>query len=129
MENLDERLYEHPNFVWLDQLAVQEILNRRRPNSCDPLTILNNLLRWSLYQVSCPVSEFAEQFFRLILRYSLSGKLSRFNFCRTIFSFNFTVHKQIYNRQLYTLLTNVFSTEPSLFLFIFFFHRANITQI
>ena len=70
MENLDERLYEHPNFVWLDQLAVQEILNRRRPNSCDPLTILNNLLRWSLYQVSCPVSEFAEQFFRLILRFT-----------------------------------------------------------
>ena len=51
MEGLDERLYEHPNFVWLDKLAVKEILDRRRPNNCEPITILNNLLRWSLYQV------------------------------------------------------------------------------
>jgi hypothetical protein len=51
MEGLNERLYEHPNFVWLDQLAVTEILNRRRANNCHPVTILNNLLRWSLYQV------------------------------------------------------------------------------
>jgi hypothetical protein len=33
------------------KLAVQEILDHRRPNNCEPLTILNNLLRWSLYQV------------------------------------------------------------------------------
>lgn len=51
MEDLDEKLFEHPNFVWLDHAAVLEILERRRPNSCEALTILNNLLRWSLYQL------------------------------------------------------------------------------
>ena len=50
METLDERLFEHPNFVWLDHAAINEILDRRQPNSCEPMTIYNNLLRWSLYQ-------------------------------------------------------------------------------
>lgn len=52
MESLQEKLFEHPNFVWLDTLAVKEILKRRQINNCDPMVILNNLLRWSLYQVS-----------------------------------------------------------------------------
>ena len=51
MEAMNEKLYEHPNFVWLDQLAVKEILEKRKPNNCEPVTILNNLLRWTLYQV------------------------------------------------------------------------------
>ena len=51
MERLDARLFEHPNFVWLECAAVAEILVRRRAASCAPLTILNNLLRWSLYQL------------------------------------------------------------------------------
>ena len=32
MEKLDEKLFEHPNFVWLDHAAVVEILRRRLPN-------------------------------------------------------------------------------------------------
>ena len=28
MEGLEERLFEHPNFVWLDHAAVNEILDR-----------------------------------------------------------------------------------------------------
>ncbi len=51
MESLNEKLYEHPNFVWLDRFSVKEILERRPANNCEPIIILNNLLRWSLYQV------------------------------------------------------------------------------
>jgi hypothetical protein len=51
MEAMNDKLYEHPNFVWLDQLAIKEILEKRKPNNCEPVTILNNLLRWTLYQV------------------------------------------------------------------------------
>lgn len=51
MEKLDEKLFEHPNFVWLDHAAVVEILSSRRPNSGEPMIIYNNLLRWSLYQL------------------------------------------------------------------------------
>ena len=51
METLEERLFEHPNFVWLDHPAVNEILSRRPANSCEAMTIFNNLLRWSLYQL------------------------------------------------------------------------------
>jgi hypothetical protein len=55
MESLNEKLYEHPNFVWLDRFSVKEILERRPSNNCEPIIILNNLLRWSLYQVKKPV--------------------------------------------------------------------------
>ena len=51
MEGLEDKLFHHPNFVWLDHASVNEILNRRKPNSNEPLTIYNNLLRWSLYQI------------------------------------------------------------------------------
>ena len=51
METLDDRLFEHPNFVWLDHAAVNEILDRRKSENCEPMTIYNNLLRWSLYQL------------------------------------------------------------------------------
>lgn len=51
METLEDRLFEHPNFVWLDHAAINELLNRRRPNSCEAMIIYNNLLRWSLYQI------------------------------------------------------------------------------
>ncbi len=51
METLEERLFEHPNFVWLDHASVNEILTRRKANSCEPMIIYNNLLRWSLYQL------------------------------------------------------------------------------
>ena len=30
MESLDERLFEHPNFVWLDHAAINEILDKRQ---------------------------------------------------------------------------------------------------
>ena len=29
METLDERLFEHPNFVWLDHAAINEILGAK----------------------------------------------------------------------------------------------------
>lgn len=51
METLEDKLFEHPSFVWLEHSAVNEILDRRKPNSCEALTIYNNLLRWSLYQL------------------------------------------------------------------------------
>ena len=54
-------MFEHDNFVWLDHEAVAEILLKRRPNSCDPMIIYNNLLRWSMYQLDrnacCEVDE------------------------------------------------------------------------
>lgn len=51
MESLEEKLFEHPNFVWLDHAAINELLNRRKANSCEAMIIYNNLLRWSLYQL------------------------------------------------------------------------------
>jgi len=51
METLDQRLFEHPNFVWLEHASVKELLKRRKPNSCEALIVYNNLLRWSLYQL------------------------------------------------------------------------------
>ncbi|XP_040565268.1 uncharacterized protein [Lepeophtheirus salmonis] len=51
IENLGARLFEHPNFVWIERTGIEEILNRRKPGSCEPLIILNNLLRWVLYQL------------------------------------------------------------------------------
>ena len=51
MECLEDKLFDHPNFVWLDHASINEILTRRKANSCEPMTIYNNLLRWSLYQL------------------------------------------------------------------------------
>ena len=46
VEEYNEKIYEHPNFVWLERTAVEEVLKRRRPGSCDPMVVYNNLLRW-----------------------------------------------------------------------------------
>ena len=46
VEEYNEKIYEHPNFVWLDKTAIEEVLKRRRPGSCDPMVVYNNLLRW-----------------------------------------------------------------------------------
>ena len=51
IEEMEERVFEHDNFVWLDHEAVAQILHKRKPNSCDPMIIYNNLLRWSMYQL------------------------------------------------------------------------------
>ena len=51
MECLEDKLFDHPNFVWLEHASVNEILNCRKANSNEPMTIYNNLLRWSLYQL------------------------------------------------------------------------------
>ena len=60
---MHERLYENPNFVWLECSAVHELLQRRNPGSCDALIIYNNLLRWTLYQLDrTAVSEVDERF-------------------------------------------------------------------
>ena len=51
IDEMEVRLFEHENFVWLDHGAVVEALSHRRPASCDPMVVYNNLLRWSLYQL------------------------------------------------------------------------------
>ncbi len=51
MESLEEKLFEHPNFVWLEHSAVNEILDRREADSSEAMIIYNSLLRWSLYQL------------------------------------------------------------------------------
>ena len=43
---MHDRLYENPNFVWLDVEAVQELMARRNQGSCDAMVVYNNLLRW-----------------------------------------------------------------------------------
>lgn len=48
---MHDRLYENPNFVWLDKDAIVELLKRRQPRLSDAMTIYNNLLRWALYQM------------------------------------------------------------------------------
>ena len=45
-DEMHERLFENENFVWLEKEAVQELLNRRKPGSCDAMIVYNNLLRW-----------------------------------------------------------------------------------
>lgn len=51
IEEMEEKVFEHDNFVWLDHEAVNEILIKRKAGSCEAMTIYNNLLRWSLYQL------------------------------------------------------------------------------
>jgi hypothetical protein len=46
VDEYNEKIYENPNFVWLERSAVEEVLSRRRPGSCDPMIVYNNLLRW-----------------------------------------------------------------------------------
>ena len=48
-DEMHERLYENPNFVWLDKMSIHELLQRRTPGSCDAIVVYNNLLRWSLF--------------------------------------------------------------------------------
>ena len=48
---MEEKVFEHGNFVWLDHEAVLEILEKRKPASSEAMTVYNNLLRWSLYQL------------------------------------------------------------------------------
>ena len=48
---MGQNVFEHSNFIWLDFEAVHEILDKRIPGSSDAVVILNNLLRWTLWQV------------------------------------------------------------------------------
>jgi len=50
-KSLDNNLYTHPNFVFLDQLSVREMLSKRLPGSSEPLIVFNNVLRWALFQL------------------------------------------------------------------------------
>ncbi len=43
---MHDRLYQHPNFVWLEKEALWELLRRRGANTCDALVVYNNLLKW-----------------------------------------------------------------------------------
>ncbi len=45
-DEMNERLYEHPDFVWLEKEALWELLRRRKPATCDALVVYNNLLKW-----------------------------------------------------------------------------------
>jgi len=48
---MHERLFEHPDFVWLEKEALQALLKRRKPATCDAMIVYNNLLRWSVRKV------------------------------------------------------------------------------
>ncbi|TRY61028.1 hypothetical protein TCAL_09131 [Tigriopus californicus] len=51
VDEMNEKVFENPNFVWLDKAAIHEVLQRRKPGNCDAMVVYNNLLRWVLYQV------------------------------------------------------------------------------
>jgi len=51
IDNLGNHLYEHPNLVWLDTTAIREMLKTRAEGSSEPVIVLNNILRWALYQL------------------------------------------------------------------------------
>jgi len=50
-KSLDNQLYTHPNFVFLDQLSIRELLGKRIHSSSEPLIVFNNVLRWALFQL------------------------------------------------------------------------------
>jgi len=50
-KSLDNQLYTHPNFVFLDQVSIRELLGKRLPSSSEPLIVFNNVLRWALFQL------------------------------------------------------------------------------
>lgn len=56
-KSLDNQLYTHPNFVFLDQHSVRELLGKRLHSSSEPLIVFNNVLRWALFQLDRTILE------------------------------------------------------------------------
>jgi hypothetical protein len=56
-KSLDNQLYTHPNFVFLDQLSIRELLTKRLHSSSEPLIVFNNVLRWALFQLDRTILE------------------------------------------------------------------------
>jgi len=50
-KSLDNHLYTHPNFVFLDHISIREMLSKRLPGSSEPLIVFNNVLRWAIFQL------------------------------------------------------------------------------
>jgi len=57
IEGLGNNLYNHPNLVWLDSSAIREILQTRAVGSSEPIIVLNNIIRWALYQLDRTLCE------------------------------------------------------------------------
>lgn len=56
-KSLDNQLFTHPNFVFLDQHSVRELLGKRLHSSSEPLIVFNNVLRWALFQLDRTILE------------------------------------------------------------------------
>ena len=59
-KNLNNNLYTHPNFVFLANDSIKELVGMRVASSSEPLVIFNNLLRWAIFQLDSTLLEVAE---------------------------------------------------------------------
>ena len=50
-KTLNNNLYTHPNFVFLANDSIKELVGMRRVSSSEPLVVFNNLLRWAIFQL------------------------------------------------------------------------------
>ena len=58
--SLANSLFTHSNFVFLDRTSIRAMLGARVPASSEPLVILNNLLRWAIFQLDRTLLEEAD---------------------------------------------------------------------
>ena len=56
-KNLNNNLYTHPNFVFLANDSIKELVGMREASSSEPLVIFNNLLRWAIFQLDSTLLE------------------------------------------------------------------------
>ena len=59
-KTLNNSLYTHPNFVFLANDSIKELVGMRVASSSEPLVIFNNLLRWAIFQLDSTLLEVAE---------------------------------------------------------------------
>ena len=57
---LNNTLFTHSNFVFLERTSIKEMLKARLPASSEPLIIYNNLLRWAIFQLDRTLLEECE---------------------------------------------------------------------
>ena len=50
-KSLNNNLFTHSNFVFLDQKSIRELVGARPGSSSEPIVIYNNLLRWAIFQL------------------------------------------------------------------------------
>jgi len=50
-KSLNNNLFTHSNFVFLDQKSIRELVGARLGSSSEPIVIYNNLLRWAIFQL------------------------------------------------------------------------------